>query len=136
MMKSPVYILMGLLFLASCVPASEFSQLTDKSTSLQNERDDLMAENEHLTVANREMMAKIDQVETQRQQNIEDSIRIQTRVQELEQEMAALERKYADLESTHEALLRGMPGKTRRLLNGTANLPGGPGQQGTPAERT
>jgi chemotaxis protein MotB len=117
MMKSPVYILMGLLFLASCVPASEFSQLTDKSTSLQNERDDLMAENEHLTVANREMMAKIDQVETQRQQNIEDSIRIQTRVQELEQEMAALERKYADLESTHEALLRGNARETRRLLN-------------------
>jgi len=117
MMKSPVYILMGLLILASCVPASEFSQLSDKSNSLQSERDDLMAENEHLTVANREMMAKIDQVETQRQQNIEDSIRIQTRVEELEQEMAALERKYADLQSTHESLLRGNARETRRLLN-------------------
>ena len=117
MMKSLIYILMGLLFLASCVPASEFSQLTDKSTSLQSERDDLMAENEHLTVANREMMAKIDQVEAQQQQNIEDSIRIHTRVQELEQEMASLERKYADLESTHESLLRGNARETRRLLN-------------------
>ena len=109
--------LMGLLFLASCVPASEFSQLSNKSTSLQGERDDLMAENEHLTVANREMMAKIDQVEAQQQQNIEDSIRIHTRVQELEQEMASLERKYADLEATHESLLRGNARETRRLLN-------------------
>ena len=65
MMKSFIYILVGMAFLASCVPASEFSQLTDKSNSLQNERDDLMAENEHLTVANSEMMAKIDQVEEQ-----------------------------------------------------------------------
>ena len=109
--------MIGLAFLGSCVPASEFSQLSDKSTSLQSERDDLMAENAHLTVANREMMAKIDQVEAQQQQNIEDSIRIHTRVQELEQEMASLERRYADLEATHESLLRGNARETRRLLN-------------------
>ena len=117
MMKKYIYILMGLALLGSCVPASEFSQLTDKSSSLQNERDDLMAENEHLTVENREMMAKIDKVEEQQQKNIEDSIRIHKRVEELEKEMAQLDRKYADLESTHEALLRGNARETRRLLN-------------------
>jgi chemotaxis protein MotB len=117
MMKRYLYILMGLALLGSCVPASEFSQLTDKSSSLQNERDDLMAENEHLTVENREMMAKIDKVEEQQQKNIEDSIRIHKRVEELEKEMAQLDRKYADLESTHEALLRGNARETRRLLN-------------------
>ena len=117
MMKSFIYILMGLALLTSCVPASEFSQLSDKSSSLQLERDDLMAENEHLTVANREMMAKIDKVEEQQQQNIEDSIRIHKRVEDLETEMTELERKYADLESTHESLLRGNARETRRLLN-------------------
>ena len=117
MMKRFIYILMGLALLGSCVPASEFSQLSDKSSSLQVERDDLMAENEHLTVANREMMARIDKVEEQQQQNIEDSIRIHKRVEDLEKEMAQLERKYADLESTHESLLRGNARETRRLLN-------------------
>jgi len=117
MMKRLIYIIIGLAFLGSCVPASEFSQLSNKSNSLQNERDDLMAENEHLTVANREMMATIDQVEAQQQQNIEDSIRIYKRVEDLEEEMAQLERKYADLQSTHEALLRGNARETRRLLN-------------------
>ncbi len=116
-MKSFIYILAGLLFLGSCVPASEFSQLSDKSNSLQHERDDLMAENEHLTVANREMMAKIDKVEAQQQQNLEDSIRIHKRVADLEKEMVQLERKYSDLESTHESLLRGNARETRRLLN-------------------
>ncbi len=81
------------------------------------ERDDLMAENEHLTVENREMMAKIDQVEEQQKKNIEDSIRIQKRVEELETEIAQLDRKYADLQSTHDALLRGNARETRRLLN-------------------
>lgn len=116
-MKRFIYILMGLALLASCVPASEFSQLTDKSSSLQTERDDLMAENEYLTVENREMMAKFDKVEEQQQKNIEDSIRIHQRVEELEKEMAQLDRKYADLESTHESLLRGNARETRRLLN-------------------
>ena len=117
MMKRIFYIVLGLALLGSCVPTSEFSQLSKKSNSLQGERDDLMAENEHLTVENREMKAKFDLVEDQKQRNIEDSIRIQKRVDELEQELAQLDRKYADLESTHDALLRGNVRETRRLLN-------------------
>lgn len=117
MMKRIFYIVLGLALLGSCVPTSEFSQLSNKSNSLQGERDDLMAENEHLTVENREMKAKFDLVEDQKQKNLEDSIRIQKRVDELEQELAQLDRKYADLESTHDALLRGNARETRRLLN-------------------
>jgi chemotaxis protein MotB len=117
MMKRLLYIVMGLALLGSCVPATEFTQLSDKSNSLQGERDDLMARNEQLTVENREMKGKIDKVEEQRQQNIEDSIRIHKRVEDLEKEVDQLERQYADLESTHEELLRGNARETRRLLN-------------------
>jgi len=116
-MKRIIYIVLALALLASCVPTSEFSQLSDKSNSLQGERDDLMAENEYLTVENREMKAKIDKVDEQEKQNIQDSIRIHKRVVELEEELAQLDRKYADLESTHDALLRGNARETRRLLN-------------------
>ncbi len=42
---------------------------------------------------------------------------IRYRVEDLENEMAQLERKYTDLESTHESLLRGNARETRRLLN-------------------
>ena len=65
-----------------------------------------MAENEKLTVENREMKARIDHVEEQQKRIIEDSIRIHNRVGELEKEVARLERQYADLESTHDALLQ------------------------------
>jgi chemotaxis protein MotB len=117
MMKRIFYVMMGLVLLGSCVPASEFTQVSDKSNSLQAERDDLMAENEKLTVENREMKGTIDKVEEQRQQNIQDSIRIHKRVEDLVKEVDQLERQYADLESTHEALLRGNARETRRLLN-------------------
>jgi chemotaxis protein MotB len=117
MMKRIFYLAIGLAFLGSCVPASEFTQMTDKSNSLQGERDGLMAENEYLTVENREMRAKFDQVEEQQKQNIEDSIRIQKRVNDLEKENAELERKYADLQLTHDQLLRGNARETSRLLN-------------------
>jgi chemotaxis protein MotB len=116
-MKKGIYIIVAVAFLGSCVPATEFNRLDRKSTGLQRERDDLMAENEYLTVENREMSAKIDKVEEQQEKFVEDSIRLYRKVEELQEEIAQLERAYSDLESTHEALLRGNARETRRLLN-------------------
>jgi chemotaxis protein MotB len=76
-----------------------------------------MAENEQLTVENREMKARIGRVEEQQEKLVEDSIRIYNQLEELEGEMGQLERKYTDLEASHEALLRGNARETRRLLN-------------------
>jgi len=116
-MRKIVYILIGAALLGSCVPTGEFTQLSNKTNSLQKDRDKLMAENEKLTVENREMKGRIDHVEEAHQKFKEDSIRIQNKVSELEKEVAQLERQYADLESTHETLLRGNARETRRLLN-------------------
>ncbi len=116
MMRKIVYIFMGVTLLGSCVPTSEFTQLSHKSNSLQTERDDLMAENEYLTVENREMGAKINFVEKQQEKFVEDSIRIYKKVVVLQNDLAQLDRQYKDLESTHDALLRGNARETRRLL--------------------
>jgi chemotaxis protein MotB len=116
-MKKLIYLIIGTAILGSCVPSREFSELSQTSNKLQTERDDLMRQNEFLTVENREMKGRIDNVEEQQAQLVRDSIRIYQKVQELESEVSELERKYADLESTHEALLRGNARETRRLLN-------------------
>lgn len=116
-MKKIIYILAGAAFLASCVPSNEFSQLSDKSNALQGERDELMKENEYLTVENREMKGKIGLVEDQQARLVEDSIRIYKKVGELQRDLDNLQGSYADLESTHQALLRGNARETRRLLN-------------------
>lgn len=102
---------------SSCVPATQFREVDRKSGSLQQERDELMAENEHLTVQNREMKARINSVEERQEAFVEDSIRLHGQIQEQKEEIARLERKYADLEETHESLLRGNARETRRLLN-------------------
>lgn len=117
MMKKTIYAILAVFLLGSCVPSGEFSRLNSKSNTLQNERDELMAENERLTVENREMKGKIGLVEEQQAQLVRDSIRIYERVQKLENELDKLERDYASLESTHDALLRGNARETRRLLN-------------------
>ena len=62
-MKKILYILIGAAILGSCVPSKEFTQLSEKTSSLQGERDELMKENEYLTVENREMLGRIDKVE-------------------------------------------------------------------------
>ena len=116
-MKKIVYILVGAALLGSCVPSREFTQVTDKNRAIQEDRDNLLAENEKLTVENREMKSRIDNVEKEKERYKEDSIRIHNRVTELETESAQLERQYADLEATHDALLRGNARETRRLLN-------------------
>lgn len=117
MMRSLIGVLVIGIAMFSCVPASEFTELTGKSNTLQQERDDLKAENESLTVENREMHSKIDDVEEQKRNFIKDSIRLHKEVEDLKTEIAQLERKYIDLESTHESLLRGNARETRRLLN-------------------
>ncbi len=116
-MKKIAYILVGVALLGSCVPSREFTQVTDKNKVIQEDRDNLLAENEQLTVENREMKSRIDNVEKEKERFKEDSIRIHTRMTELETESAQLERQYADLEATHDALLRGNARETRRLLN-------------------
>lgn len=116
-MKKVLYILIGAAMLGSCVPSSEFTQLSNKSNNLQGERDELMKENEFLTVENREMKGEIGKVEAQQEQLVRDSIRIGKQVDKLKIELGELERKYGNLESTHDALLRGNARETRRLLS-------------------
>lgn len=101
----------------SCVPTAQFKEVDNKRSALQQDRDEIFAENENLSVENREMKSKIDQVEEQKEQFVKDSIRLSEELEEAKGEIISLNRKYEDLQETHEALLRGNARETRRLLN-------------------
>ncbi len=116
-MRKLIYFGIAAAFLGSCVPASEFNRINRNRSTVLQERDELMAQNEALTVANREMSARIGHVEQQQEQLARDSIRLYRKVEELQEEVAQLQRSYNDLEGTHEELLRGNARETRRLLN-------------------
>lgn len=109
-------VLLAALLTASCVPAQRFREVSDKGNKLEEERDLLMAENEKLTVENTEMGAAITGVLSQRERFKADSIACLEQKQKLQSQIEQLNRKYSDLEATHDALLQGNARETRRLL--------------------
>lgn len=113
-----LYILLGVtIFLGSCVPTQKYREVDDKSNKLEVERDQLMKENEQLTVENTEMKALIDFVEEEKERFIEDSLKRSQEIIGLKSDIDKLSRQYNDLKSTHEALLQGNARETRRLLS-------------------
>lgn len=115
MRKSIIFALLATGIIA-CVPSNQFREAENKRGELQRDRDEVFAENERLTVQNREMKAMIDKVEQQQEKFVEDSIRLYGQLEEAREEIAAMSRKYNDLQETHDALLRGNARETRRLL--------------------
>jgi len=116
MRKTIIFALLATGIIA-CVPSNQFREVKHKKNDLQEERDEIFAENERLTVENREMKAMIDQVEEQQEKFVEDSIRLYGQLEEAREEIAAMSRRYNDLKETHDALLRGNARETRRLVS-------------------
>ncbi|MBE0653766.1 MAG: OmpA family protein [Bacteroidales bacterium] len=116
-MKKLYLIILGGLILGSCVPTRQFKEVSDKSTTLEQERDRLMTENEQLTVENTEMKARMDFVDQQSERFSEDSLLMQEEITKLKTEVGQLTRKYNDLQASNEALLQGSAREARRMLS-------------------
>jgi chemotaxis protein MotB len=106
-----------ILVLASCVPTQQFREVSDKSEKLDKERNQLMADNERLTVENTEMKAQRDIVEEERLRFVSDSLKRFEEIQQLRNDLTQLTKRYEDLQSANDALLQGSARETRRLLN-------------------
>jgi len=117
MNKLAIIIVVIALFSNACVPTQRFKEVSDKSSKLEEERDQLMSSNEKLTVENTEMKAGADRQKEEREKFVEDSIRLHQSLVNLKKENEKLSRKYDDLSSSHEALLQGNARETTRLLN-------------------
>ena len=111
------YAIIALLAFSSCVPTGQFMEVSDKSNSLEKERDQLMAENETLTVENTEMKAVRDFYEQEKKRFVTDSLRRYKEMDNLRSDISLLNKKYDDLTAANDALLQGSARETRRLLN-------------------
>ena len=114
-MRACIYI--AILAMASCVPAQQFKDVSDKSNKLDKERNQLMAENERLTVENTEMQAAKDLFNQEKLRLVQDSVKRYEEVEKLRTEYSQLTKRYDDLLATNDALLQRSAGETRRLLN-------------------
>ena len=101
---------------AACVPTQQFRDLEGKKTQLNDERDDLFAENEKLNVDNLEMKAQLESLETDMEDIREAQDMVKEEYVELQNEYNDLNRRYQDLQQSQDALLKGHTRETKRLL--------------------
>jgi chemotaxis protein MotB len=100
----------------SCVPTQQFRDIENKKELLNDERDELFAENEKLTVDNLEIKARIKNLETELEGIQETQAEVQGEYDRIESEYNDLSRRYEDLQQSQEALLVGHTRETKRLL--------------------
>ncbi|MCB8994218.1 MAG: OmpA family protein [Bacteroidales bacterium] len=116
MKKFALPLILFSFFIASCVPTQRFKEVSDKGNKLEEERDQLMAENEKLTVENTEMKANISKVMDEQARFVKDSTAQAAAIEKARLENEKLSRSYDDLTASYDALLQGNARETTRLL--------------------
>ncbi|HLO58200.1 MAG TPA: OmpA family protein [Bacteroidales bacterium] len=101
----------------SCVPPSKFKALQKVNVNCEQERDDLKAANEKLTVDNTELNARLLRADKQLAKAGEDTVRWQDEVTRLSRENMMLSRDYNDLQQAQQALAKGSETEIKRLMN-------------------
>lgn len=101
---------------ASCVPTQKYREMENKKLQLDEERNELFASNERLTVDNLEMESKIKSIEADLENINAEQQTVQEEYDKLKGVYDELTRRYDDLKQSQDALLKGHNRETRRLL--------------------
>jgi chemotaxis protein MotB len=104
------------LSLFSCVPAKQYNLLKDNNTKCEEERSRLLRENDSLKIRVRELSAKSDLLEREKATLVSDSTKRQIAFLTLTQDYTKLQERYNDLNTAHEAILKGTQSETKKLL--------------------
>jgi chemotaxis protein MotB len=111
-----ITIIFSTLLVSSCVPAKKFGNLEDASRQNVNERDSYKSDNIQLSMANRELEARlagIDKDITEIQSNL---TAMQAERDQAQQEFNRLNVRYKELQNSQEDLVKGNVRETTRLL--------------------
>ncbi len=111
-----ISVLIFLIFAASCVPTQKYREMENKKIKLNEERDELFASNESLTVDNLEMKSKIASIEAGLEEIKAEQEVVQEEYNKLKIVYDELSRRYDDLRKSQDALLKGHDRETKRLL--------------------
>jgi len=106
-----------LIFLTtSCVPGRKYKTLQDTSKQYLNERDALKMENIDLSMANKEMEARIEELEKETLSVNQEIREVQGERDKLKDDYNSLLGKVNDLQNAQEELIKGNVSETRKLL--------------------
>jgi len=116
-MKRVNYLYAAIAFAAiSCVPAGRYGNLRDASQQNVNERDAYKSDNIQLSIANRELEARIAAMEKEYSGINDDYRSVQAERDRLLQDFSRLNNKYLDLQNAQDELVKGNVRETSRLL--------------------
>lgn len=116
-MKNIVPVTIIILLIASCVPPTKFKALQSETMSCREERDMLRAENEKLSVENRELAARLTRTENILAKAGQDTVKWKEEAARLGRQNALLTSDYNDLKDAQQALMKGSEEEIRRLMN-------------------
>ncbi|HSL86353.1 MAG TPA: OmpA family protein, partial [Bacteroidales bacterium] len=112
-----LFLLTLALITLSCVPGMKYRKLQDTSRQFMFERDDFKTENIALSMANRELEAKIAKLESETGTIREDLASASSELNRVREEYSVLSGRYSDLQRAQEELIRGSLSETKRLLS-------------------
>lgn len=112
-----VIILMSVLLMASCVPATKFKTLESQALSFEEENRSLKAEVERLGIQARETGSRLARIEARMAKVARDTMEMIDEITSLQDENIVLSRDYQDLFEANQALLHGSSEEIRKLMN-------------------
>ncbi len=100
----------------ACVPPTKFKTLQSESLSCQEERDRLRADNEQISVENKEIKSRLFLAEKKLDRAGRDTVKWKEEVNQLSDQHNRLLKDYHDLQEAHQALLKGSETEIRKLM--------------------
>ncbi len=112
----PIILLVVTIIMSSCVPGGKYKTLHDRSVQYMNERDNFKIDNLDLSMSNREMTARLKELEDQMAGMESKKQDLEGEIEEARTKHNSLDNKYIELQKAQEDLIRGNVAETRRLL--------------------
>lgn len=101
----------------ACVPPRQFAEFEEQHTECIEKREHLKAKNEFLTVENTELKAKLNGLENEVDELVQDSINKNEALARMTIEYQNLQDRYTKLREAQESLKTGSARETRKLLS-------------------
>ncbi len=105
-----------LLFVTSCVAPKAYREAVEAKDNCARERDEVMKQNEQLTVENTELKSKLETSEQEIKRMQDSYANDAQELKRVQSEMQSLTKRYKDLQSANQALVDGSDAKAKELL--------------------
>jgi chemotaxis protein MotB len=107
--------------LISCVSPKYFSEVQSERDKCKNEQEELISENEKITVENTELKASIELANEAKKREEEKFLSDMENLKNLKSSYNQLDKRYKELQASHETLVNGSSSETKNLMDKLEN---------------